>query len=345
MTLPLLPQRPPSQFQGLWLVLLLAERQGQRCGGSILLAGMVLGAGVVELSSGPLGQTSRFSLELLMLLVLQLVGPMLVTLLAMALLLPRWLEHHWGEPMVSLQLTSRHAGGLRPGQEVRISGLPVGQVTSLQLEPDARVLVRLQVARRYAALIGPRSAASQSQEGLVGDHFVEISPDPQSGGKGSRLNGRSIRYEPPVALSTLMQQLLRTQRDLQATLRNTTRLTASDLPETLREARLSLRGVNRLTATLERESVATGPELRASLRDTRRSLGGVNQLTRTLQKETAATAPLLRASLQQLGRTGASAEQTSNEAQQLLKETRRLLRLLSGLFGAEREASGAEGGP
>ena len=92
MTLPLLPQRPPSQFQGLWLVLLLAERQGQRCGGSILLAGMVLGAGVVELSSGPLGQTSRFSLELLMLLVLQLVGPMLVTLLAMALLLPRWLE-------------------------------------------------------------------------------------------------------------------------------------------------------------------------------------------------------------------------------------------------------------
>jgi hypothetical protein len=70
-----------------------AERQGQRCGGTILLAGLVLGAGVVELSSGPLGQTSRFSLELLILLVLQLIGPMLVTLLAMALLLPLWLEH------------------------------------------------------------------------------------------------------------------------------------------------------------------------------------------------------------------------------------------------------------
>lgn len=52
----------------------------------------MLGIGVVELSSGTLGQTSRFSLELPILLVLQLVGPMLVTLIAMALLLPMWLE-------------------------------------------------------------------------------------------------------------------------------------------------------------------------------------------------------------------------------------------------------------
>ena len=69
-----------------------AERDGQRCGGPMLLAGLVLGLGVVELSSGPLGQTSRFSLELLILLVLQLIGPMLVSLLSMALLLPSWLE-------------------------------------------------------------------------------------------------------------------------------------------------------------------------------------------------------------------------------------------------------------
>jgi len=58
----------------------------------VVLAGLVLGLGVVQLASGPLAQTSRFSLELLVLLVLQLVGPMLLTLLALALLLPRWLE-------------------------------------------------------------------------------------------------------------------------------------------------------------------------------------------------------------------------------------------------------------
>jgi hypothetical protein len=46
----------------------------------------------VVLSCGLLAQTNPFGLELLTLLVLQLVGPMLVTLLAMALLLPTWLD-------------------------------------------------------------------------------------------------------------------------------------------------------------------------------------------------------------------------------------------------------------
>ena len=69
-----------------------AERNGQRCGGPVLLSGMVVGAGLVELSAGPLGQNSRFSLELLTLLVLQLVGPLVVSLLAMALMMPNWLD-------------------------------------------------------------------------------------------------------------------------------------------------------------------------------------------------------------------------------------------------------------
>jgi hypothetical protein len=72
--------------------LLLAERDGERCAGPVLMAGFVVGFGVIELSTSVLSQTSRFSLELLVLLVLQLIGPILVSVLAMALLLPRWLE-------------------------------------------------------------------------------------------------------------------------------------------------------------------------------------------------------------------------------------------------------------
>ena len=72
--------------------LLIAERDGERCAGPVLMAGFVVGFGVIELSTNVLSQTSRFSLELLVLLVFQLVGPILVSVLAMALLLPRWLE-------------------------------------------------------------------------------------------------------------------------------------------------------------------------------------------------------------------------------------------------------------
>jgi len=81
-----------SARRALSTVAILAEHNGQRCSGPVVLTGLVLGLGVVQLASGPLAQTSRFSLELLILLVLQLVGPMLLALLALALLLPRWLE-------------------------------------------------------------------------------------------------------------------------------------------------------------------------------------------------------------------------------------------------------------
>lgn len=46
---------------------------------------------MVDLSVTALGQTSRFSLQLLVLLVIQLIGPVLVSVLAMALLMPPWL--------------------------------------------------------------------------------------------------------------------------------------------------------------------------------------------------------------------------------------------------------------
>ncbi|MFZ9621643.1 MAG: hypothetical protein ACO289_10615 [Prochlorococcaceae cyanobacterium] len=79
-------------FRSLAAIAALAERYGERCGGPVILAGLLVGLGVVQLASGPLAQTSRFSLELLILLVLQLVGPMLVALFALALLLPRWIQ-------------------------------------------------------------------------------------------------------------------------------------------------------------------------------------------------------------------------------------------------------------
>jgi len=46
----------------------------------------------VQLLTGPGGQTSRFSLQLVVLVVLQLAGPLIVALLAIIRLSPLWLE-------------------------------------------------------------------------------------------------------------------------------------------------------------------------------------------------------------------------------------------------------------
>jgi len=73
-----------------WLAV--TEVDGQRCAGLVILAGVVLGAGLVQLFSSVGGQTSSFSLELLALVVLQLAGPLMVSLLAILRLNPDWQE-------------------------------------------------------------------------------------------------------------------------------------------------------------------------------------------------------------------------------------------------------------
>ena len=73
-------------------VLRAVERDGIRCGAPVLLAGFVAGAGLAEVAAGPLGLASRTICELVILLVLQVAGPVLVVLLALVQLGPLWLE-------------------------------------------------------------------------------------------------------------------------------------------------------------------------------------------------------------------------------------------------------------
>ncbi|MFM8260203.1 MAG: MlaD family protein [Vulcanococcus sp.] len=212
-------------------------------------------------------------------------------------------EQRWGQPFTVFRLISRDATGLRAGQEVRISGIPVGSLQTLQLQRDARVAVQVRVAQRYAGLIGPHSVARQRQEGFVGDHYLEISPDPQPSGHG---HSRTLRYEQPLALGPLLQQLVQTQTELQAT---------------LREARRSLDGVNSLSTTLQREAASSGPGLRDTLRQLSRTGNSAEQASTQAQQLLRSSQPAL---LDTLG-----------DIQSLTRTSQRLLRSLMGLSGSD----------
>lgn len=230
-------------------------------------------------------------------------------------------EQHWGQPMLGFRLVSQDATGLRSGQEVRISGMPVGRVGRLQLQPNAEVTIEVQVEQRYAALIGPKSVARQGQEGFVGDHYLEISPDPQAAGRPINLSSRQLRYEPSMALRPLLQQL-------QTSLQNTAKLTGNDLPHTLREARRSLGDLNRLTAILQRESAATAPDLRQTLRQLSRTGRNAEQTSTQARELMQASQPALLRTLE--------------DVQQLTRTSQRLLQGLMGLTGMDQGPSSPE---
>lgn len=223
-------------------------------------------------------------------------------------------EQQWGTRFVDMHLLSANAEGLRSGQEIRVSGIPVGKVKALQLQPNAVVKVSLAVQERYANLIGPKSMARLGQEGLVGDHFLVISADPQPQPSAAHANGRQLSYQQPLAIDNVMNRLLATQSELQRTLENTTRLTQRDLPNTLNS-------VNRLAATLERETGLTTPALRQALKQLSQTGSSAEQTSRQAQQLLQRSQPLLISTLK--------------EVEQLASNSRKILQSLLGLSGAE----------
>ena len=119
----------------------IAEADGQRCAGPIVLTGLVLGAGVVALVSGPLGQTSRFSLELLLLLLLQLLGPLLVSVITLALLLPSWLQRCSGT--ARRQLASNLSAAALVAPSLMLLLIVTGMLGGILLSPRADLIGEL----------------------------------------------------------------------------------------------------------------------------------------------------------------------------------------------------------
>jgi len=237
-------------------------------------------------------------------------------LLAVGSLLALARESHWGQPRFAVLLRTFNADGLRPGMEVRLSGMPVGRVEQLSLQPDASVLVRLAVEQRHRRLIGPGSRAFQGQEGLVGDHYIGIAPRPLGPGVMPAAQGvLALPYEPSLDGRTLMAGLMASKRQVDRTLEQTRLLASADIPRTLGALRGTMASVDRL-------SVQTGQEIKPTLGRVRQTLGQVDHLATTVKQETAQTGPQLRRTLGQAGGAALAAQTTAREASVALQQVR-----------------------
>jgi phospholipid/cholesterol/gamma-HCH transport system substrate-binding protein len=76
----------------------------------------------------------------------------------------------------SYHATFSDAGRLKPGQDVRIAGVPVGSVNKVTLNPDNTVDVAFDINKRYHLYTSTRAAVRY--ENLVGDRYLEITSGP-----------------------------------------------------------------------------------------------------------------------------------------------------------------------
>jgi phospholipid/cholesterol/gamma-HCH transport system substrate-binding protein len=69
-------------------------------------------------------------------------------------------------------------GGLKPGSQVFIAGVPVGRVEKIDLNPQYAAVVRLNV--KQAVHLPSDTIASIKTSGLIGDKYVALAPGADS---------------------------------------------------------------------------------------------------------------------------------------------------------------------
>lgn len=100
-------------------------------------------------------------------------------------------------PTTTLRLHAQSAGILKAHAPVEMSGVPVGSISEIELQPDAKsVTIFLKIEKRYEIPKDSRFVIEQS--GFLGDQYVSIIPS--TNGSAMLQEGDEVSAEPPFDL-------------------------------------------------------------------------------------------------------------------------------------------------
>lgn len=224
----------------------------------------------------------------------------------------------WGTSFVDVYIKARNVNGLTRGEDIRIAGIPIGKVGVLRLNKKGKVDVQLQIETDKSYLIGPRSKAHLAKEGLIGDPFLVISADPRPEDQGAAIHGSTIPFQEPVSVDSLLKQLSSTQQELQATLRNTTALTASN-----GSLQATLDATHQLAKTMNTQVSDTAPVMREAMASVAADVHAVSESTEAVEKET----------LSLIRETRPLVEQTIKDTDELTRSSKQVIDLLHNVLG------------
>ncbi len=218
---------------------------------------------------------------------------------------------NWLAPSVRLQFRTLDAAGLQTGMAVRISGFAVGQVRRILLQPDAQVLVELELRDPYRSMVGRRSRAELAQVGLLGDSYIAITPDPAAVGQPPIGDGETLVFTSRPDLDDLLAEVASSRIPLQRALSSGLNLAETRLPRSLDQLDQTLAATRRLATRLEADTQRSSSELN-------RTLGATRALVERLESRADGTAADLSALIRRL-------ESTETQTRPLLLQTLREL--------------------
>jgi phospholipid/cholesterol/gamma-HCH transport system substrate-binding protein len=120
-----------------------------------------------------------------------------------------------------------NVSGLDEGADVRVGGIRKGSVKKIQLpkQPNAKVVVLMDLAKETHGIVREDSVASIKSEGMLGDKFVEISFGTMEAQELK--NGETIASQPPLDVSDLFAKANKILDTTQGSLQNIQSATAN----------------------------------------------------------------------------------------------------------------------
>ncbi|HWP94923.1 MAG TPA: MlaD family protein [Gammaproteobacteria bacterium] len=212
----------------------------------------------------------------------------------------------------------RNAQGISTDTKVRVSGIEVGEVASLDIAPDNRVRVEMEIFERFHELVRADSRAMLSKLSLFGNPAIEIttgSPD-----RPVLADGSEIQVDEAMSVDQILAEVMPALRNAQQTLERINAITQKLDPE---DVAMTLGGVAQTSVNLEKitAQLAAGRGALGQLmfdpgaeRDFSEALGALARTLGETEARMREIAPVL-----------ADARTASRELPALLAESRRLV--------------------
>jgi virulence factor Mce-like protein len=176
----------------------------------------------------------------------------LVALLFMVLIVAR--QEGLFQEYVEYRAIFKNVSGLKPGSEVHLAGVTVGNVLNTVINPDGNIVVIFQVSKKYSDRIRQDSKATIGFMGLLGEKSLDLTP-------GSlhkpviAPNGLVASVE-PLDITQILAKTAPSLQDLQKVLNNLVSITESlagpegDFKKIMADLREIVSKVNRGKGTL-----------------------------------------------------------------------------------------------
>ncbi len=112
---------------------------------------------------------------------------------------------HIFEDRITLNTYLTTAEGISTETKVKISGIEVGKVSSLDISPDHRIRVKLIVYKRYQSLLRSDSRASLGKLSVLGNSVIDITAG--STDQPMLIDGATLEIEEPLSIDELIAEL------------------------------------------------------------------------------------------------------------------------------------------